>query len=409
LTLGPGAPGAGPQANSAVVVTALGLTQILAWGSSYYLPAVLAAPIAADTGWSLTWVVGGLSIGLGVAGLSSPYVGRAIQAAGGRNVLASSALLLALGQIGVALSINLIAYLAAWIIIGIGMGAGLYDAAFATLGRLYLGNARRLIAALTLFGGLASTVCWPLSAFLLEHFGWRGACLVYAGIQILFALPLYLFVLPGRGALPPVVAPFGESERRASRYIAATHRLRFLLLAAAVALAAVISTVVSVHLLTFLQATDITLAAAVTLGAMVGPAQVSARAIDIAFGRHYHPIWTMLAGTLLVTAGVGLLFVGFPILSIGLLLYGGGIGIESIARGTVPLAIFDPNGYAAIMGSIAMPSLIAQAIAPWLGAILIEHGGSELALGVLVAAATVNVALVAILFALCRRPAVAGS
>ena len=195
--------GAGPLAkahgNSALIVTALGLTQILAWGSSYYLPAVLARPIAADTGWSLAWVVGGLSIGLAVAGLSSPYVGRAIQAAGGRSVLALERAASrprphrrrhrrkAFPSIS-----------AAWIVIGLGMGAGLYDAAFATLGRLYLGEARRSIAALTLFGGLASTVCWPLSAFLLEHLGWRGACLAYAGIQLFFALPL----LPVRIAAP---------------------------------------------------------------------------------------------------------------------------------------------------------------------------------------------------------------
>jgi len=296
-------------------------------------------------------------------------------------------------------------YLGAWIVMGLGMGAGLYDATFATLGRLYLGKARRPIAALTLFGGLASTVCWPLSAFLLEHVGWRGACFAYAGIQLLFALPLYLLVLPRRDALPVLKIEAGVPAAGKARLVSREHRPRYLVLATAVALAAVISTVVSVHLLTFLQAGGLTLAVAVSFGALVGPAQVSARAIEIMFGRHYHPIWTMLAGTLLVTAGIGLLFADFPILSICLVLYGGGIGIESIARGTLPLAIFDPNSYAAIMGSIAGPSLIAQAVAPWLGAVLIEHGGSHLALAVLVTAAAANSALVAVLFAMCRRPA----
>lgn len=399
------APAAG--ASRVLIVSALGITQILAWGSSYYLPAVLGGPIAADTGWPLPWVVGGLSLGLLVAGFSSPLVGRAIQAAGGRPVLALSSLLLGIGLAGLAVSESLPVYLGAWVVIGLGMGAGLYDAAFATLGRMYLKTARGSIAALTLFGGLASTVCWPLSAFLLEHFGWRGACLVYAGIQIFFAVPLHLIVLPRRSSLPVILAKAGEPDRRAGQLIRPGQRLRFLIVASVIALASAISALVSVHLLTFLQNSGMTLAAAVTLGALVGPAQVSARAIEIAFGRYYHPLWTMLAGTVLVTAGVFLLFIGFPILSIGLILYGAGIGIESIARGTVPLAIFDSDSYAPITGRLAMPSLITQALAPWLGAMLIGHGGSHLALAVLAAAAAANSVLAMTLLAMSRRSAMA--
>ena len=280
-----------PPANAsrALIVSALGVTQILAWGSSYYLPAVLARPIAADTGWPLPWVVGGLSLGLLVAGLSSPFVGRAIQAAGGRRVLALSSALLGLGLAGLAVSESLPVYLGAWIVIGLGMGAGLYDAAFATLGRMYLKSARRTIAALTLFGGLASTVCWPLSAFLLEHLGWRGACLVYAGIQLFFALPLHLIVLPRRSSLPAIRADAGEPDKPSTRLIPSDQRLRFLVVASVIALASAISALVSVHLLTFLQNGGMTLAAAVALGALVGPAQVSARAIEMAFGRLLSP------------------------------------------------------------------------------------------------------------------------
>ena len=179
-----------------VIISVLGVTQIFAWGSSYYLPAVLAKPIAADTGWSLSWVVGGLSLGLLIAGLVSPWVGRAIARRGGRPVLAVSAGLLAAGLSALALAHSLPAFLIAWLLIGLGMGAGLYDPAFATLGRLYGHGGRSAITTLTLFGGFASTVCWPLSAFLDAHLGWRGACLVYAGFQLAVALPAYLFVLP---------------------------------------------------------------------------------------------------------------------------------------------------------------------------------------------------------------------
>ena len=179
-----------------VIISVLGVTQIFAWGSSYYLPAVLAKPIAANTGWSLSWVVGGLSLGLLIAGLVSPWVGRAIARRGGRPVLAVSAGLLAAGLSTLALAHSLAAFMAAWLLMGLGMGAGLYDPAFATLGRLYGHGGRSAITMLTLFGGFASTVCWPLSAFLNAHLGWRGVCLVYAGFQLAVALPAYVFVLP---------------------------------------------------------------------------------------------------------------------------------------------------------------------------------------------------------------------
>ena len=143
----------------AVIISALGVTQIFAWGTSYYLPAVLAAPITADTGWSLAWVVGGLSLGLLTAGLVSPLVGRAIARGGGRPVLALSAGLLAAGLLTLSLAHSLLVFWIGWVIIGLGMGAGLYDPAFATLGRLYGQSGRSAITTLTLFGGFASTVC----------------------------------------------------------------------------------------------------------------------------------------------------------------------------------------------------------------------------------------------------------
>jgi MFS family permease len=172
-----------PTRSRGTIIAALGMTQIMAWGSSYYLPAVIAPAVVADTGWPLAWVVGGLSLGLFVGGLISPRVGSSIERHGGRNVLAFSAACIGIGQIGLAFAPSLAVYIVAWLVIGLGMGAGLYDAAFATLGRLYGHGARSAITTLTLFGGFASTVCWPLSAFLMGEIGWRGACLVYAAVQ----------------------------------------------------------------------------------------------------------------------------------------------------------------------------------------------------------------------------------
>lgn len=386
-----------PAARPGLLITGLGLTQILAWGSSYYLPAVFAEPIESDTGWSLTWIVGGLSLGLLVAGIVSPWIGRTINRHGGRLVLAGSSVLLAAGLVGLSLAQTLPLYILAWAVIGTGMGAGLYDAGFATLGRIYGADARRMIVTLTLFGGFASTVCWPFSAYLVQHFGWRSACLVYAAIHLCVALPIHLLLVPG---VPEKDSAALEAGNRKGMPLVARERyVTFVLLAAAIALCSVISSVVSVYLLTILQAGGLSLAAAVSLGALVGPAQVGARIVEMAFGRLYHPIWTMLAATMLVTVGLGLLLVGFPILLLALIPYGAGIGIESIARGTLPLALFGPNNFAALMGMIAMPSLVAQAVSPSVGALILQSGGTQALMGVLTGLAALNVVLVGALWA----------
>ncbi|HEY1783711.1 MAG TPA: MFS transporter, partial [Roseiarcus sp.] len=174
----------GETPDRAVVITALGVAQILAWGTSFYFPAVFAGPIVADTGWSLGYVVGGTSIGLLVAGLISPQVGKIIGRHGGRPVLLASSLFYAAGLAGIGLSPALPFYLASWVLLGLGMGTGLYDAVFAALGRMYGHGARSPITNLTLFGGFASTICWPLSAFMIEHGGWRAACFVYAALHL---------------------------------------------------------------------------------------------------------------------------------------------------------------------------------------------------------------------------------
>jgi MFS family permease len=395
----------GAHPRPAVVVPVLGVAQILAWGSTYYLLAVLARPIANDTGWPAAWVVGGLSLGLLTAGLASPRIGDAIQRLGGRPVLAGGAGLMALGLAGLALAPSLAAYLACWIVLGVGMAAGLYDAAFATLGRLYGQRGRTAIATLTLFGGFASTACWPLSALLAAALGWRGACLAYAGIHLAILLPLYLLALPREPQQRPAAAAHGQSPRAACSPIPPGAGALFALLAAAITVGSMISTLVSVHLLALLQARGVALGGAVALGALVGPSQVGARAIEMLVARYHHPIWTMAAATALVAIGLALLWTGLGVAPAALLLYGAGIGIQSIARGTLPLALFGEGRYAAIMGRVAMPSLIIQAAAPLLGAVAMERLGAGGTLAALVAVAVLDGALAAGLFLLVPRRA----
>ncbi|MBM3546999.1 MAG: MFS transporter [Alphaproteobacteria bacterium] len=367
------------------VIAALGIAQILAWGASYYLPAILARPIEAEMGWPLAWVVGGLSVGLLVAGLVAVRVGHAIERHGGRPVLATSVVLLALGLAILAATNGLVVFFLAWVVLGIGMAAGLYDAAFSCLGRIFGSEARPAITALTLWGGFASTVCWPISAFLAETFGWRGACLVYAAVFLIVVLPLLLVILPREerreSGMKHAAAPESGETPPGRR------RLAFAILSLMMTAGGAIMAVWSVHAITILQAGGLTLAGAVALGALVGPAQVGGRVIEMLTGGRCHAMWTLAASVILVALGMTLLWMGFPIPALSLVLYGAGNGIWSIARGTVPLALFGPHGYAVLIGKLAVPSLLAQAAAPPIGALLLDSVGADGTLAVLAAIA----------------------
>ena len=378
-----------PLPDRRIVVTALGVTQIFAWGSTFYLLAVLAPSIARDTGWGYDHVVAGVSVGLLVAGIVSPRVGRFISTHGGRPVLAAGALLLATGLAALGLAPTLPFYLAAWAIVGFGMGAGLYDAAFSTLGNIYGSNARSAITSVTLFGGFASTVCWPLSAYLVQHIGWRETCFIYAAIQIALALPIHLFALPrGRQVRAPGAGDKPPVRLRPGEYGA------FAILAAVVTIGAAILSTVGTHLLPLLQARGLELALAVGLGTIIGPAQVGARVVEMLAGRHYHPVWTMIASAVLVAISAVMLFAGFPLVALAIVLYGAGNGIGSVARGTVPLALFGAERYPVLMGRLALPLLVAMAVSPYLGGLAFQKGGADWTLAMLAALALTNVVLV---------------
>ncbi len=384
------------------VVTALGLVQLLCWGTSFYFPAVFAGPIVAQTGWSLGWVVGGVSTGLLVAGLISPKVGRLVDERGGRPVLLASSCLFTLGLAIIGLAPALPVYLIGWAVLGLGMGTGLYDAVFAALGRLYGSEARGPITSLTLFGGFAGTVCWPLSAFMIEHAGWRGACLIYAGLHLFVALPLQAFAMraqPGKSA-----AATGEQAAGAGKTAAVPHEILVLVtLAVILSIAAALGAIVIVHMMIFLQARGLTFDAAVALATLFGPAQVGARVVERLFGDRYHPIWTLVTCGFLMAIGISVLAIGVLPPVVFLVPFGAGYGISWVARGTVPLALFGPQRFPRLIGRLAFPALIVQALAPSAGALLIERIGAITTIGVLTAFAVINVVLIAALCSLCLR------
>lgn len=389
--------GAGPDRRA--VVAALGVVQILGWGTSLYFPAVFGAPIVAETGWSLGTVVGGTSIGLLTGGLISPLVGGWIDRHGGRPVLLTSSLLYAAGLAGIGAAPTLSIYLAAWVVVGLGMGSGLYDAVFATLGRMYGHGARTEITNLTLIGGFASTVCWPLSAFLIGVAGWRNACFIYAASHLMVALPLQMFAVRNQraggddgGTALPGSGP-GLSIAREKIVLA--------MLGVIFSIMSAIGAIMLVHLMIFLEARGATFAAAVTLGTLFGPSQVVARVTERIFGGHYHPIWTMIFACVAVAISLVLLSASFPVLAFTIVLFGAGYGVGWLARGTLPLALFGPLRFPRLMGKLAFPALIAQALAPSAGALLIESMGVDWTIGVLTGFALLNVVLIGALWMAC--------
>jgi hypothetical protein len=236
---------------------------------------------------------------------------------------------------------------------------------------------------------------------MIDHVGWRMACLIYAGLHLAVSLPLQMAVV--RAA--PATAPEPEHAATASsdgETPMANEALMFVLVALMLALAAGVGAIVVVHLLIFLQARGVDFATAVGLGTLFGPAQVGARFVERLFGSRYHPIWTMVASCALMAVGLVLLLVQFPLLALTILLYGAGFGVSWVGRGTLPLALFGPKRFPLLMGKLAFPTLITLALAPSLGALLIEDIGANTTIGVLTVFALVNLVLVGVLWWLCR-------
>lgn len=355
-------------------MSALGLAQILAWGSSYYLPAVLANPIAKGLGISSPTVFAGFSLALVVAAVIGPFAGRLIDQFGGRPVLLTTNLIFALGLCLLASAQGTPSMLVAWLVIGIGMGSGLYEAAFSTLVRIFGQQSRPAITGVTLVAGLASTLAWPLSAWLEVTLGWRGACLAWAALHVLVALPLNAS-LPRATRSDPAVNGQAENKDHDAPQVENPRRTS-ILLAISFAIIWFIGTAMAAHLPSLLMLSGATLASAVAIGALVGPAQVAGRLLEFSVLQHVHPLKTARMAILLhpIAASV-LAWVGAPVAAVFAMLHGAGNGVLTIATGTLPLALFGSKGYGMRQGLLMSPARFFQALAPWLFGLWIEAWG----------------------------------
>ncbi len=355
------------------VVIPLGITQTIAWASSYYLPAILAKPIAADLDVAPSVIYGALTFALVIAGLLGPRVGHAIDRLGGRELLCVSNLVFVAGLVILGAAHGLVTLAIAWLFLGVGMGLGLYEAAFATLTRFYGTEARSAITGITLIAGFASTVGWPLTTLIDTHYGWRSACLFWGLVHVLLALPLN-FWLPRLSASHTVGAatdvqglPDKAAETRA-----------MILIAYVFAATGFVSVGLSAMLPALMQQLGATPAAALLSATLVGPAQVLARIIEASLLRRMHPLTSTRLATVMHPIGAALIAVGGPIIAPAFtILYGAGNGILTIARGTLPLAVFGPVGFGRRVGVLAVPARVSGAIAPLVLGLLMQSFGAN--------------------------------
>lgn len=380
-------------------VPVLGVTQILAWGAVFYPPVLTVPLIAADRGFSFTFAMGGFSAGLLAAGFISPTVGSLIDRHGGHRVMPFGSLAGAAGLVALTYANHPAAYFAAWVLLGTAMAASLYDPAFATLGRIFGAKARQPITVLTLAGGFASTVSWPVTYALLQPLGWQGTYLVYAALLAFVAAPLHAFALPRTRAVHQVVPSDGTTAAPAARPTAGA---AFVLLVTAFSAYAFIPSALSAHLLAIFQRAGIDAATVVLIGTLFGPSQVAARLCEFIFARNVHPL-------VMVRFAVGLMVLAFALLwAFGFsarvamafaILFGVANGLVTIGRGAVPLALFGSVGYGRTIGRIARPALVITAVAPVVIAFVAERASDPAALAVAAAFAAVSL----LCFSLVRR------
>ena len=363
-------------------VVALGFTQITAWGTTLYALGVLGKPIAADTGWSQSLVFAGLTVALLVSSAASTAVGRWIDQRGGRLVMSAGSVLIAVGLVALAQVTHPYAYLAAWAFLGLAMRMNLYDAAFAALVQVAPSRGRRAISYLTLFGGFASSVFWPIGYELNASLGWRNTLMVFAAINLIVCLPLHWFGLARRDpepAAPSDGAPAAGTSGPAEPPLEGSARTIGMVLFGLIgASSAVVMGALAVHLVPILEASGLALATAVFLASLKGVAQVAGRVWEIVLGRNLEPLNLGRISVAFMPASFIVLMLGgasFWSAFAFTMLFGVANGLVTIVRGAVPLALFGPKGYGEVLGILATPYLLLAALSPAAFALIVERWG----------------------------------
>jgi predicted MFS family arabinose efflux permease len=376
-------------------VCALGVAQITAWGTSYYALGILAGPIVAQTGWSRTLVYFGFTVALLAMGAVSGWAGRAIDRYGARAVMALGTVLVSIGLYALSLVRTEAQYLGVWVFLGVGMRLVLYDAAFAALVQVVPSRGRRAISYLTLFGAFASTVFWVVGHYLNEAVGWRETLVLFAVINLVVCLPLNWLGLARRESAGTEDAPAAPApaSRDGPPLTGTARTAAMALFALVMSLNGFVFAVVTVQLVPLLEAAGLATAAAVWVASLKGFAQFGGRVVEIVFGRNLRAITVARIAIGVLPASFVLLALAggsFQALLAFTLLMGASQGVITIVRGAVPLALFGVAGYGAVLGLIATPILVVNAVSPTLFAMIVDRWGWQVAQIVLIAVAAAS-------------------
>ena len=375
----------------------LGITQIVGFGTLTYAYTIVLPAMAGGFGWTLSGTFATLSVALFLGGLAAPLAGVLIDRFGGRLVLTVGSGMAAVALAGLAAIDGRAGLFAAVVAAEFAAMFVLYDAAFAAVAQIREGQeARRAITNVTLLGGFASTVFWPLTLALTEAYGWRVAMLVFAAMHLVICLPIHAVVLggarSGHGGVVsdrrPVYPPLEGVDRRRG----------MIWMVISVTVSGYVFGAIMVHWVTALTSMGLTAAAAVAAGALTGPAKVAGRFIESAFGGRLHPLQTAVIGLCVVLfAFLSLWALGVtPVTaSIFAILFGMGDGLRAIVRGTLPLALFGPEGYGARLGWVSLIRMGANASAPFAFAAVIEAYGGGVAFALMAVCTATGLAALA--------------
>jgi MFS family permease len=367
-----------------VTVAKLGSSVTIAYASTYYILAILAKDIAQSLGLAVSTVFLAFSVALLVSAVLGPWAGRLVDHYGGRRVLSFNSLVFAAGLAALSAVQGPLGLFAAWMLIGVAMSAGFYEGAFSALVRMYGATARSAITGITLIAGFASTIGWPLTTWLNLEFGWRGACLAWAAIHVLIALPLNLSLPSAKKALKvdgvdgvdaavPASPPVAYQLPAQSAPPSTSWLLAFVFGATWFT-----ATAMAAHLPQLLQANGVGLASAIAFASLVGPAQVAGRLLEYSLLSNISPLVSArIASTAHAVGALFFLAMGVPAGVVFTVLHGAGNGVMTIANGTLPLLFFGPGGYGARQGKLMMPARFAQALSPYVFGLAIESFGAS--------------------------------
>ena len=386
-----------------LLLAGLALTRIIGWGSIYYSPSVLAGYFAREIGLGPTVIFGGITILLVIGALVSPMLGRHLDRRGTRQVMALGAVISALGLGLLALAQGPISYLSTWVVIGVGHAMQLANTGNVTVAQLMGERTRRVIGLMMLVTGLASSVFWPLTAWLSADYGWRTCLLVFAGIQLVIVLPIHLAIPAYRAKPLSDPGPSAGPAEEQGRVPPGERQVIFWLLALSFSASGLVSWGLPLHIIGLMQGAGIGGAAAVTIAALSGPATMIARAVDAVAGERLPVEKVALAGLMLGPAACLLMALapGSSAFAVAfVMLFSAAMGVIAVARATLPLALFGRTGFGAMLGRLTVPQNLTFAAAPLLFAFLVERLGAS---GTLVVSAAIQCLALLAMIMLVRR------